>query len=340
MKKFRIIALALVLMLAFAGCSSKAAMDSFTGSFDGGYWNEMDYMVEEPMEEAVTEEVFDSVSDSSASSAADPTYTGARKLIRTFDLTVEALEFDDFVAAVKKEVSALGGYIESSSVSGNSYNYTSNRNADFVCRIPSDKLNEFVNTVGGLGNVTYSYEDARDITLTYVDTEARIKSLQTEYDRLLELLAEAENIDTIILLEQRITEVRYQLESYQSQLRTYDNLVDYSTVNLSVYEVKRITATEQETVWQRIQSDFSDNIYDIWVGAENFFVWFVANIPYFIIWGVIIAVIVIIVRLCLRNNTHWQERKAARKAKKEYKKAMKAAKKNENAEITENTEEK
>ena len=340
MKKLRIIALALVLMLAFAGCSSKAAMDSFTGSFDGGYRNEMDYMVEEPMEEAVTEEVFDSVSDSSSSSAADPTYTGARKLIRTFDLTVETLEFDDFVAAVKKEVSALGGYIESSSVSGNSYNYTSDRNADFVCRIPSDKLNDFVNTVGGLGNVTYSYEDARDITLTYVDTEARIKSLQTEYDRLLELLAEAENIDTIILLEQRITEVRYQLESYQSQLRTYDNLVDYSTVNLSVYEVKRITSTEQETVWQRIQSDFSDNIYDIWVGAENFFVWFVANIPYFIIWGVIIAVILIVIRRCLKNNARWQERKAARKAKKEYKKAMKAAKKNENAEITENTEEK
>lgn len=341
MKKLRIIALALVFMLMFAGCSSKAAMDSFTESFDGGYRNEMDYIVEEPMEEAVTEEeVFDSISDSSSSSAADPTYAGARKLIRTFDLTVETLEFDDFIAAVKKEVSKLGGYIESSSVSGNSYNYTSNRNADFVCRIPSDKLNEFVNTVGGLGNVTYSYEDARDITLTYVDTEARIKSLQTEYDRLLELLAEAENIDTIILLEQRITEVRYQLESYQSQLRTYDNLVDYSTVNLYVNEVKRITAPEQETVWQRIQSDFSDNIYDIWVGAENFFVWFVANIPYFIIWGVIIAVIVIIVRLCFRNNTRWQERKAARKAKREYKKAMKAAKKNENAETAENTEEK
>lgn len=343
MKNFKIIAFALALMICFAGCSSgKLAMDSATESFDGGYWNKMESIVDEPMEapvveEVVEEEIFDSISDSKT---ADTTYTGTRKLIRTFDLTVETLEFDDFVTAVKKEVSDLGGYIESSSVNGNSYNYTSNRNADFVCRIPSDKLNDFVNTVGGLGNITYSYENARDITLSYVDTEARIKSLQTEYDRLLELLAEAENIDTIILLEQRITDVRYQLESYQSQLRTYDNLVDYSTVNLFVREVKRITAPEQETVWQRIQSEFSDNIYDIWVGAENFFVWFVANIPYFIVWAVIIAAIVFVLRLIFKNNARWQEHKAARKAKKEYKKALKAAKKNENKENPENTEEK
>ncbi len=342
MKKIKIIALSLIFALVFSGCGATAN----SMPFDGGYVTEdkffdmsMEESVEEPMEMPVTEEVFDSAGG--ASESANQSFAGTRKLIRTFELNVETLDFDSFVAAVKKEVSSIGGYIESSSVSGNSYNYTSNRSADFICRVPSDKLDAFVNTVGGLGNVTYSYEDARDITLSYVDTEARVKSLQTEYDRLLELLAEAENIDTIILLEQRITEVRYQLESYQSQLRTYDNLVDYSTVNLSVHEVKRITAPEQETVWERIKSDFDDNVYNIWIDAEDLFVWFVSNIPYFIIWGVIIAVMAIVIRLLFKNSSRWQERKAARKAKKEYKKAQKLANKNEAAEPEkENTEEK
>ena len=259
-----------------------------------------------------------------------------RKLIRRFSLDVETLEYDSFIATIKAEVSSFGGYIESSSTSGNSYNYSSSRYANFVCRIPSDKVDEFIGNVGGLGNITFCNEDTEDVTLNYVDTEARIKSLKTEYDQLLELLAEAENIDTIILLQQRLTEVRYQLESYESQLRTYDNLVDYSTVNLYVNEVKRITAPEQETVWQRIASDFSDNIYDIWVGAQNFFVWFIANIPYFIIWAVIIIGAAFITRFFLKKSSKYQERKAARKARKEYKKAQKLAEKN--AETAESTE--
>ena len=336
MKNFKILALIIALAVIFSGCgASTEALDSKNEYFDGG-WVEPEAPMEMPEFEAVTEESVaeDSLLDSDSPSSGNQISTN-RKLIRTFNLDVETLDFEKFVSDLKAEVSSLGGYIESSSVNGNSYNYTYNRNANFTCRIPSDKLDKFIGTVGGLGNITYTYEDTTDVTLQYVDTEARIKSLQTEYDRLLELLAEAENIDTIILLEQRITDVRYQIESYTSQLRTYDNLVDYSTVHLNVNEVKRVSAAEPKTIWERISSDFGDNVYDIWVGAQDFFVWFVANIPYFIIWAAIIAVIVLIINRCFKNNAKWQERKAARKARKEYKKAQKLAEKTE----TENTEE-
>ncbi len=333
MKNTRIFAFIIAFLLIFSGCSASAnemAMDSMTESMDKG-----DYFIDAPMEEPMVEEemaaedsLFDGMTSDNVSTGSGNTSeikpTG-RKLIRNFSLDVETLEYDSFIASIKAEVNSFGGYIESSSTSGNSYNYSSNRYANFICRIPSDKVDEFINTIGGLGNVTFCNEDTTDVTLSYVDTEARIKSLQTEYDQLLELLGEAENIDTIILLQQRLTEVRYQLESYQSQLRTYDNLVDYSTVNLYVNEVRRITSPEQETVWERINSDFSDNIYDIWVGAQDFFVWFVANIPYFIIWAAVIAGIILVVRFILSKSPKYQERRAARKARKEYKKAQKLA---------------
>ena len=338
MKNFKIFALIIAIAVIFTGCgASTEALDSKNEYFDGG-WAEPEAPMEMPEFEAVTEESVadDLIFDSTSSKNSANNYSGNRKLIRTYNLDVETLEFDEFVSALTAEVNSLGGYIESSSVNGNSYNYSSSRYANFTCRIPAEKVPAFLNTIDGLGNVTYSYENTTDVTLTYVDTEARIKSLQTEYNRLLELLAEADSIDTIILLEQRITDVRYQIESYTSQLRTYDNLVDYSTVTLGVNEVKRVSAGEKETVWERISSDFGDNVYDIWIGAQDFFVWFVANIPYFIIWAAIIAVIVLIINRCFKNNAKWQERKAARKARKEYKKAQKLAEKTE----TENTEEK
>ncbi len=326
MKNIKISAIILSALLILSGCSSANLDKGFVTETTNG-WNSSVYDAEAPKDDFISEDVF----DSSAPSESAPSESIAienRKLIRTFNLDVETLDFDSFVSSLKNEVNSVGGYLESSSVSGNSYNYSSNRNANFVCRIPSDKLDSFVGTVDGLGNVTYSYEDTTDVTLNYVDTEARIKSLQTEYDQLLELLSTAENVDTIILLQQRLTEVRYQLETYQSQLRTYDNLVDYSTVNLSVCEVKRVTSTEQKTVWERISSDFSDNIYSIYVGAEDFLVWFVANIPYFILWAIIIAAAAAVINLCLRKNVKWQEYRAAKKARKAYKKAQKLSEKN------------
>ena len=337
MKNFKIFALIIAIAVIFTGCgASTEALDSKNEYFDGGFISQDSMAVSPeapglfPLEEESVAE--DSIFDSSSSGNSANNYSGNRKLIRTYNLDVETLEFDEFVSALTAEVSAIGGYIESSSVNGNSYNYSSSRYANFTCRIPAEKVPAFLSTIDGLGNVTYSYENTTDVTLTYVDTEARIKSLQTEYDRLLELLAEADSIDTIILLEQRITDVRYQIESYTSQLRTYDNLVDYSTVTLGVNEVKRVSAGEKETVWERISSDFGDNVYDIWIGAQDFFVWFVANIPYFIIWAVIIAGIVFVAGLILKKNPKWQERKAARKARKEYKKAQKLAEKAENTE--------
>lgn len=325
MKKLISVFIVLVLILSFAGCSSgkTSYSNSYIGETAGDYY---DSYYETPSASAENSE--ESFSSDSSTKIDENQSASGRKLIRNFELSVETLEFDSFVETVKKKVSEFGGYIENSSVNGSSYNYDSERYASLVCRVPADKLDEFINTVGGLGNITYSYEDTTDVTLTYVDMEARVSSLQTEYDRLLELLAEAESIDSIVTIEARLSEVRYQLESYESQLRTYDNLVDYSTVSLSVSEVKRITQTEKETVWQRISADFGDNIYDIWIGLQDFFVWFVANIPYFILLGIIAAIIIVIINLALRNNKKHQAKKAAKKAEKERRKAEKLAKKN------------
>lgn len=46
----------------------------------------------------------------------------------------------------------------------------------------------------------------------------------------------------------------------ESQLRLYDNQVAYSTVHLSLYEVKKYTPTEPESVGSRIKNGLADSI--------------------------------------------------------------------------------
>lgn len=232
----------------------------------------------------------------------------SRKLIRRIYLGVETLDFDGLNSSINEQISALGGYVEQSEVSGRSgyngkgYSHGGTRYAHLVARIPKDKVDGFIQTVSELGNVTTRQESVEDITLDYVDVDSHKKALLIEQERLLALLEKAEAVEDIIALEQRLSDVRYQLESYESQLRTYDNQVDYSTVTLDINEVERVTPVEEKTVWSRMQTGFSESLYQIGEGCKDFAVGFVVNLPYLLIVAVIILVLVLILRAVTRKN--------------------------------------
>ena len=222
-----------------------------------------------------------------------------QKIIWTVDVEVETLEFDSFLSNLEQEVQRFGGYLESSSVSGSSIQYTSNRYGTVTVRIPSAQLDAFLDQVGKIGTVTYTNKSSEDITLDYVDVESRIGALEVEQERLLALLESAQDLESVIQLESRLSEVRYQLENYRSTQNRYDSLIDYSTVSLSIQEVQRVTTVHDQSVGQRIAAGWSDTLYRLKNGCVDFFVWFVVNLPYLLIWVVLAGVVV---WLCLRHR--------------------------------------
>lgn len=225
-----------------------------------------------------------------------------RKLIKRVQMDVETKDFEELLTSINSKVESLSGYMESSEVNGNTYyEKQGTRYARMIIRIPSTNLNNFVTTVKELGNVINSSESTEDITLQYVDAESHKNSLRVEQERLIEILKNAKKLEDIIKLEERLSKVRYEIESYQSQIRTFDNLVDYSTITLDINEVQHITPVEDKTVFQRMQSGLETTLFDMKIGAQNVAVWFVTNFPYLIIWAIIIAAIVIIIRKRLQK---------------------------------------
>ena len=181
-------------------------------------------------------------------------------------------------------------------------------------RIPQQSLDEFIGSISNLANVVSRSESVNDVTLQYVDMQSHKESLQVEQKRLLELLEQADDLEDIITLEDRLTKVRYQIESMESSLRTFDDQVDYSTVYLRIDEVKIYTVVEEEeeTVWERMAHGFMDSLEDVKDGFVNFGVWFVVNIPYLIIWAVVITVICLV----LRRITKGKKGKGLKKSRK------------------------
>lgn len=177
----------------------------------------------------------------------------AQKLIKQVSLEMESTDFESDINSIKNQVITADGYIESLSLTGNSV--TDNdaaRDADMVIRIPESKLDEFLNEAETIGNISYKNEEITDITLQYVDVEEHLESLRQEQDRLSILMDKADDIEDILQIEARLSEIRYQVESYASQLKVYENQVNYATIDLSITEVKTYTTQARDGIFTRI----------------------------------------------------------------------------------------
>ena len=298
--RWKLAAALLSAAVMLAGCGSASSYSdasravSNTQAYTGGG---SDFYSESAVEE-------DASADSLASTAIQETN---RKLIKT----VETEDYDGLLNTLDKKIAELGGYTEYFSTQGNG----SNRYGSMTIRIPKEKLDTFLEMVEGVSNITYRQENVEDVTLDYVDVESRKKMLETEQQRLLELLETAESLDDILTIESRLTEVQYELDSKESQLRTYDNQIDYSTVYLDIDEVVRYTPQEQKGTWERISTGFKENLYSVGNGIKNFFIQFIIHIPSIVVFLAMVGILALIVRFII-----YMEQKHSQKVQEKRKK--------------------
>lgn len=293
-KKVEAFLMAVMLAMMTAGCGSSskmAAEDRATVSSGAELDSEYNWDTDETADTGVTSE-----------NGLEAQVENGRKLIRTVSLSLETKEFESVLTNLSTKTTELGGYIETSSVSGNSYAHHSTRYASYVIRIPADKLNEFVEVVSELGNVTQKNESVEDVTLRYIDVESHKKALETEQERLLELLSKAENMEEILTIESKLSDIRYEIESYESQLKTMDNQIDYSTVSVYVDEVERVTETGEKGFFEEIKERFGNSLYVVARGIRGLVIGILGSLPILIVCGGVIAVVVIVVRKILKKR--------------------------------------
>ena len=287
MKKFLSLTLVVLTVLSlFAGCGgSSKAMDAAAPAAR-----------QEMAEEAPMLMASGSVTNS-ASDVSQSVPNTEQKLIKTIRMETETEDLDALLPQINAKIEALGGYVENQELyNGSSYSSYRSRNANLTVRIPADQLNGFVEDVKGTSNVVSYNESTENVTLQYVSTESRMQALEVEQERLLELLAKAENMSDLLEIEARLTDVRYELESVTSQLRVLANQVDYATVHLYISQVKVYTEVEEQTVWQRIGSGFKENLRDMGEDLTDFFVWVVTYSPQLLLWAVVIAIAVTVLK--------------------------------------------
>ena len=321
MEKKRMIIMGIITALLLSGCGSSKSSGAYenfaaeepVAEAKSSYSAKADYDYDDYgyEEEMLTEEAYDAGSGSQAQVNEDEVKESAessgnkRMLIKTVHMEVESEDIDTMVRNVEKRVDELGGYVENMSVNNQKYSNSETKTADITARVPVEKLDQFVNEVEGQSNVLSRSSNAEDVTLRYVDMQARMDSLQTEYDRISELLKEADSLDNIIELENRLTDIRYELNVKQ--------VIEYTPV-----------VVQEKTRLERMSDGFIQNCKRVWNGILDFFVGLIVALPVLLIWAVIIALIVLVIRFIIRKarqNRPKKEKVRGRKGKEQARSA-------------------
>ncbi len=249
-------------------------------------------------EEASTEQAMEDSAEAKQDAGSSKKISGedrtARKLIKTVSLWLETTVFDKLKKQVEETVASYGGYIENSDYSA-PQNSGQLRSYSLTARIPADKLDAFVEETGWEGTVTNKSENVEDVTLDYVDKTAYKESLEKEYEKVMELLEQAKDLDQILLLESKLSDLRYEINSYESQLRIYDNQIDYASIHIYISEVEYENGSA-ETVGGRISSGFRGSLYTVKNFFVNLFVEVISDLPILLLWACTVAVLIVVIR--------------------------------------------
>jgi len=146
-----------------------------------------------------------------------------RKIVRTGALELTVKSPADAAEQIRRMAESMGGYLETAQIAGTRETPT----ADITIRVPAPHFEDAKAQIRKLAvRVESEKTDARDMTRQYVDMEARLRNLRAEEVQYLTIMKSAYKISDLLEVEQKLSEVRGQIEQQQAELQTLSKQVE------------------------------------------------------------------------------------------------------------------
>lgn len=216
------------------------------------------------------------------------------KLILRASLVLETTDFEQSAKSLNQLVSDYDGYFENTEVDLGTYGAGSGRRGYYTVRVPREHFDAFLSSAENVCHLVSRSESAEDVGAQYHDTELRVKTLRTKEERLLTLMGQATKMEDIIALEDSLTDVQYEIEQYTTQLNRYDSLIGYSTVNITLSQVDRLSSGSagQVSFSQRLGAALRDGFLNAGDGLGAVIVLLAYNlVPILILAAVVVSIL-------------------------------------------------
>ncbi len=255
------------------------------------------------------------------------------KLVYRANVVIETLNYQTDYDRLKADIAELGGIIQYESESDGDYGwyYEDHRKTGgtlesyISCRIPTKHYASFMEGLGGYGKVIEKDSSVENISQRYNDTTAKIESLKIQQERLLDMLDKAVTIEEMLNIEDRLEEIRYEINGLETDVRHMDMDVAYSYVNITLREVFEYTPdedpTKTNTFFDRLWNTTRRSGRDFLRFCEDVLFELILLAPYIVIAAIILGIVCKVKKMTLKELVkaflNWKPKEKRKKEKEE-----------------------
>ncbi|NLC12304.1 MAG: DUF4349 domain-containing protein [Firmicutes bacterium] len=205
--------------------------------------------------------------------------TRRRHMILSAHLTLEVEDIERAADDIQSVVNELDGYVASLQF----YDLTRERRIGQISiRVPEDKYEHALEMIDELGNVKSISENTKDVTMQYIDLEARIANMEAQEERMRELLERAETIGEIMEIERELGRIRGSIESMSGEFKYLRERVNYSSINIGLEEKDPRTEViigGFDNFREKVVNQLALNSNRFLVGAANLLIVLIGSLP-------------------------------------------------------------
>ena len=238
----------------FYATTATSGQSTAAMAMDDADFAESEEMAEEEMAEAEMEAPTPAAAMAEAPGGGDggdaALQVSERRVISTGYMSVEVDDVPAAAGQVRIAAEALGGFVESSTVSGDDEDAF----AEVTIRVPQEAFPEALDRVRRIGDVRSEDLRAQDVTEQFIDLDARLRSALRTEGSLLDLLDRATDVEDVIAIERELSRIRTDIERLQGQLNFLERRVSLSTLTVSLFTPSAMR-TEPPFAYFGIDSD-------------------------------------------------------------------------------------
>jgi len=226
--------------------------------------------------EGVNTDMLESLPTPPSSSESNTTID--KKIIKTAYISIEVENYADERKLIDSSLKQTNAYI----VNENLQNTESQISNSINIKVPANQFEKLLDKLSKIAKkVDYQNIETKDVTEEYIDIETRLANSRKVEQTYLKLLRRTNTIEDILKIEQKLGEIRTDIESTEGRLKYLNHQVSFSTINLNVYQNLEYKYNPENTqsFFQRLKRSISMG----WNGIITFFLFLIRLWPLWIL---------------------------------------------------------
>ena len=184
-----------------------------------------------------------------------------RKIIRNGEFAIETKTPTEDQRKLQFIAESLGGFVVTSEFKSSTSRSDDSTTVYVILRVPSGNFQKATDEIVKIGTrVLHQKTTGNDVTAEYIDLEARLRAKKALEAQYFEIMKRASKISDVLEVQQKLTEVRTEIEQAEGRRRYLENQSALSTINISLQTPAPLVAATQTGFWASIKNSFGDGI--------------------------------------------------------------------------------